>query len=184
MKKNIEELNLSTSSYPQKPTNQPYLQAAIQGSAVQNNRQGLSPSDIRKLNANSFQQVEPKEYATIHFQGLKSSARVKSIKNFMKEIGINIRKILRIWFIGRDILEITVYSDYVNELTILMQNAQNEQKYKEILIKRIKFEALDQNNIRNPNCKASAKVCNWKSEGTSSMKPGFINKSYPIIVQL
>ena len=25
-------------------------------------------------------------------------------------------------------------------------------------------------------------MCNWKSKGTSSMKPGFINKSYLILV--
>ena len=182
MKKKLEDLSKTVSfdsgNTINQEMNQPYLQAVLQGSSVQKNKQGLTDFEIRRLNANSFNQVAHNEYATIHFQGIRSSAGVKTIKSFMKEIGVDIRKILLLWFISRDILEVTVYSDYSEELTSLLQNAQNNQRFKEMQIKRIKFDALDQGNVRNPSCKYQAKEI---FRNRLQNKIAFIEKMLPTI---
>lgn len=61
----------------------------------------------------------------------------------MSEIGVDIRKMVLLWFISRDILEVTVYFNYSEELTNLLRSAQSNQRFKDMQIKRTKFEALD-----------------------------------------
>ena len=180
MKSKIEELSIRIEEKEAKIQQGPYLNAIKKGIDSQNNSPQLSQGELKRLNANSFNQVEVKEYATIHFQGLRSSAGVKSIKCFIREIGGDIRKIQLIWFVSRDILEVTVYADYADELTYLLQNVQKNEKYKEMIIKKIKFEALDQSNIRNPSCQSKA-----KDIFTIRMKKkiSFIEKMIPTIPQ-
>ena len=180
MKSKIEELSNRMEGKEARNQEGPYLNAIKKGIDSQNKMPQLSQVELKRLNANSFNQVEVKEYATIHFQGLRSSAGVKSIKCFIREIGGDIRKIQLIWFISRDILEVTVHADYAEELTYLMQNAQKNEKYKEMIIKKIKFEALDQSNIRNPKCQSTAKdifITRMKK------KISFIEKMIPTIPQ-
>ena len=150
-----------------------YLAAVVKGAK---SKPTLSNVDVRRLNANSFNQVDVKEYATIHFQGVRANCSTVILKSFLKEINVDVKRVVQLWSIGRDIIEVVIHEEYATEMTKILENVHEIPKFKDMRIKRIKFDALDESNIRDPNKKFSAKEI---FQTRMKKKLDFIDKQLP-----
>ena len=58
-------------------------------------------------------------------------------------------------FVNADTLQVILFESYADELVTILESAYKKDKFQELILKKTKFEALDQSNIRNPNVKFS-----------------------------
>ena len=109
---------------------------------------------MRTLCAYSFNEKKLESYKTIHFKGIKPNP-ISRIWEFLSKIEVSKSKVKFISFVSRDILEMDIFESYESELTSILESAFKITGYADFIIKRIRFDAMDPENIKNPekNCK-------------------------------
>ena len=115
----------------------------------------LSGNDIRKVCSYTYNPRFIEAFKTVHFRGIKRSP-YSIIKKIFSNLGINKKKIRLLQFVNGDTLEIDMCESYVTELTDILESAHKKQLYKDLVIKRVQFNVLDPENIKNKNITYSA----------------------------
>ena len=124
----------------------PYLKAAMKG-----REQIVFDATMIKKLSSGFGQTKKilEEFKTIHLKGIRSSP-YRLIWALFGELGIDKRKIKFLQFVARDILEVDLVGSYIEDFVEKVENAHKKVGMETLFIKRIQFEALSQENIKNP----------------------------------
>ena len=113
-------------------------------------QEALSREEVRKLCAFTYNPKVIEPYKTIHFRGLKRS-KYATVWKVFSYLGIDTRKVKHLDFVNIDTLEIVLIASYVDELTNILENAHKKELFRELVMKKISFDPLSSEHIRNPN---------------------------------
>ena len=122
-----------------------YAEALMQGIK----KSEVSKGDIRKVCAFTYNPRIIESYKTIHFRGIRKN-EYNLIWKVLEDLGIDKKRVKMLQFVNIDTLEIDLFESYVSEVTTILESAHKKQAYEDLVIKRIKFNPLDAENIKNP----------------------------------
>lgn len=126
---------------------QPYLKAIETGKANRENR--LTGRNIRSMCAYSYSERKIDRLVTIHFRGIRKCP-YHLVWELFDECGVDRRRVKWLSFVNYDTLEVDIFESYIPEFTTLIESIHKlKEEYKDLIVKRVKFEALDRANIRN-----------------------------------
>ena len=130
---------------------QKYLKAAMKGK----NSQQVTTNDVRKICSYTYSERIIDRYNTIHMRGIRRS-RYKDVWKVLIALGVDRRRVKWLTFVNNDTLEIDISESYVDEFVRILETAHTKDGMKDLIVKKINFEALDESNIKNKKINLTA----------------------------